>query len=258
MNQWFSVNKMTVNVSKCTILPFGKTITATEIDELEGLAGEIDIEDKFKYLGVSIDKRLNFHSNIASIQRRLAKFNGLVYKARYCFSRKALLRFYQAYAKPIILCGLLVYGGTRHSDLNEILLMQKRIIRTIFFRKRSDTVSDLFMKHERETVFELYIEEIFKETLYQIYGFSTIRSLDLQNQAFLRTTRSEIAGLIRPHFSRTVTAKNSSAGRVTKCYNFSMKNDLLPSFEYNVHKIMLKKVHNEFQRTVHPWQRNNF
>ena len=252
MNQWFSVNKMTVNVSKCTILPFGKTITATEIDELEGLAGEIDIVDKLKYLGVSIDKRLNFHSHIASIQKRLAKFNGLVYKARYCFSRKALLRFYQAYAKPIILYGLLIYGGTRHSVLNEILLMQKRIIRTIFFRKRSDTVSDLFMKHKIETVFELYVEEIFKETLFQIYGFSTIRSLDLQNQAFLRTTRSQIAGLIRPHFSRTVTAKNSLAGRVTKCYNFLMKNDLLPSFGNNIDKIMLKKVHNEFQRTVHP------
>ena len=76
------------------------------------------------------------------------------------------------------------------------------------------------MKHKIETVFELYIEEIFKETLYQIYGFSTIRSLDLQNQAFLWTTRSQIAGLIRPHFSRSVTAKNSLAGRVTKCYNF--------------------------------------
>ena len=35
MNQWFRVNKMTVNVSKCTISPFGKTIFATEIDELE-------------------------------------------------------------------------------------------------------------------------------------------------------------------------------------------------------------------------------
>ena len=141
MNQWFSVNKLTVNVSKCTMLPYGKTKTATEIDDLEGIAGEIDIVDKFKYLGVSIDKRLNFHSHIASIQKRLAEFDSLLYKARYCFSRKALLRFYQAYAKPIILYGLLIYGGTRYSVLNEILLMQKRFIRTIFFRKRSDTVS---------------------------------------------------------------------------------------------------------------------
>ena len=59
-----------------------------EIVELESLAGEMDIVDKFKYLGVSIDNRLNFHSHIASIQKRSAKFNGLVYKARYCFSRK--------------------------------------------------------------------------------------------------------------------------------------------------------------------------
>ena len=100
----------------------------------------------------------------------------------------------------------------------------------------------MFLKHKIETVFELYIEEIFKETLYQIYGFSTIRSLDLQNQAFLRTTRSQIAGIIRPHFSRTVTATNSLAGRVTKCYNFLMKNDQVPSFENNVDKIMPKKL----------------
>ena len=65
-----------------------------------------------------------------------------------------------------ILYGLLIYGGTRHSVLNEILIIQIGTIRTIFFRKRSDTVSDLFMKHKIETVFELYFEEIFKETLY--------------------------------------------------------------------------------------------
>ena len=160
---------------------------------------------------------------------------------------KALSRFYQAYAKPIILYGLLINGGTRHSVLNEILLRQKRFIRTIYFRKRSYTVFDLFMKHKIETVFELYTEEILKKTLYQIYGFSTFISLDLQNQVFLRTTRSRFAGLIRPHFSRTVTAKNSLAGRVTKCYNFLMKNDLLSSFENNVDKIMLKKFIKNFK-----------
>ena len=175
MKQWFSVNKMTVNVSKCTILPFGKSITASEIDELESLAGEIDIVDKFKYLGVSIDKRLNFHSQIASIQKRLAKFNGLVFKARYCFSRKALLRFYQAYAKPIILYGLLKYGGTRHSVQNEILLLQKRNIRTIFFRKRSDTFSDLFMKHKKKQSLNFTLKK-YSKRLY--IKFMVFRQLD--------------------------------------------------------------------------------
>ena len=60
MNKGVSVDKMTVNASKRTILPFEKKVTPEEIDELEGLASELDIVDKFKYLGVSIDKRMNF------------------------------------------------------------------------------------------------------------------------------------------------------------------------------------------------------
>ena len=43
----------------------------------------------------------------------------------------------------------------------------------------------------------------------QNYGFLTIRSLDFQNQAFQQTTRSQNDGLFRPHFARTITAKNS-------------------------------------------------
>ena len=39
---------MTANVSKCTISSFGKTMAPTQIDELEGLADEIDIVEKFK------------------------------------------------------------------------------------------------------------------------------------------------------------------------------------------------------------------
>ena len=44
--------------------------------------------------------------------------------------------------------------------------MQKLIIRTIFLRKkRIDTVSDLLMKHNIETVSELFEEKFFEGTL---------------------------------------------------------------------------------------------
>ena len=48
MNPWFFVNKMTINVSKCAVSPFGKAIVPTEFNELEGLAFETDIVDKLK------------------------------------------------------------------------------------------------------------------------------------------------------------------------------------------------------------------
>ena len=89
------------------MLPFGKPISKIEVNTFNGLAGDMQIVDKCRYSGVSIDQRLNFNSHVASLQKQLAKFNRLLFKARYCFTRKVLLRFYEAYAKPIISYGLL-------------------------------------------------------------------------------------------------------------------------------------------------------
>ena len=171
----------------------------------------------------------------------MAKFNELLFKARYCFSRKVLLRFYGAYAKPIISYGLLIYGCTRESVLKQIHLMQKRIMRTIFFKKREESVSELFIKHKVSTIYELYLEGNFKETIYQIYGWSTIKYLDFENQTLQRFTRSQCAGLLRPHFTRVTTGKDSLFNRITKCYNFLMKNDLLSEFGKSVDKTSLER-----------------
>ena len=76
------------------------------------------------------------------------------------------------------------------------------------------------MKHNLETVYELYVEEIVEETLIQNYGFSSLKSKDILNQAFQRTTRSRNAGVLRLHSTRTITAKNALAGKGLKCYNF--------------------------------------
>ena len=50
---------MTINVFKITILPLEKqkTLAPTEFDELEGLAGDFDVDVKFRFLGVSFEKK---------------------------------------------------------------------------------------------------------------------------------------------------------------------------------------------------------
>ena len=172
-----------------------------------------------------------------------------------CYSKHAtvspgkfFLRFYEAYSKPIISYGLLIYGCTRDSVLKQIHLMRKRIKTTIFSKKREKSVSELFFKHKISTIYEIYLEEIFNKTIYQIYGWSTIKSLDCENQTVQRFTRSQCAGLLRPHFSRVTTGKNSLSNRITKCYNFLMKNDLVPKIEKSVDKTSLKRFILNFKK----------
>ena len=56
MNIWFSNNKMTVGVAKCSILPFGKPLSKIEVNMFNGLAGDMQIVDKFRYLMLVLTK----------------------------------------------------------------------------------------------------------------------------------------------------------------------------------------------------------
>ena len=56
--------------------------------------------------------------------------------------------------------------------LNKILLVQKRILRTIFFRRKFDQITEKFSEYNIDTVFELFLDTVFKEVIYQILGKS--------------------------------------------------------------------------------------
>ena len=67
----------------------------------------------FKYLGVFIDKLLNFDLHIEHIGKKLAKFNGMLFPARKFFSKTFLLQMYNSYVKPMISYGILAYGSAK-------------------------------------------------------------------------------------------------------------------------------------------------
>ena len=65
--------------------------------------------------------------------KKSTKFCGIVWKARYVFSKQQMLRFYKAYVNPTITYGFLINGNTSQSHLTEIMKLQKRILRAVFF-----------------------------------------------------------------------------------------------------------------------------
>ena len=78
-----------------------------------------------------------------------------------------LLRFYLAYVVPIISYGLLIYGCTSKTNLENVLLFQKRILRTIFFKQKFEHITSKFKEFGLETVHEIYLNQLFKETIFQ-------------------------------------------------------------------------------------------
>ena len=127
--RWFEEHKLTINDKKSSFMNLRKR----EYLNKDFLVKNVQNVNKITYLGIIIDHKLNYKSHVEKIAKQMSKFCGVLYKARYYFTKNQLLLFYESYAKSVITYGLIVHGCTTKTNLNEIFNLQKRIFRAIFF-----------------------------------------------------------------------------------------------------------------------------
>ena len=117
-----------------------------------------------KYLGLRIDAKLSFISHIENDKKKLSKQCGTVSKMRHFAPRSKLISYYSSNVIPIIQYGV-VYGCCSYSSLLPLFMLQKKVLKFISFRRKSDSCSDLFLKHGFLSVYELQIYELLKFVL---------------------------------------------------------------------------------------------
>ena len=67
---------------------------------------------------------------------------------------------------PIISYSLLEGGSTNKTNLEKVYWFQKRILRTIFFKQKFEHITSKFNELGFETVHEIYLNQLFKETIF--------------------------------------------------------------------------------------------
>ena len=157
IDDWCANNKLTVHPSKCKLQQFGKK--HIELKEIKLGGKKLDYTTNFKYLGVLLDCELNFSDQIESVCTKLRKFNGIMYRARTCFSKYHLLRFYSAYIIPIMSYGLIAYGCGAKSNMDKKILVQKKNLRTTFFKRKYDHITNVFIEYNIHTVFDFFFSD---------------------------------------------------------------------------------------------------
>ena len=121
---------------------------------------EIEGVDSFNFLGIEIDKHLNWTSHINRAACKISKTIGVLNKLKHTFPGSILVTIYTS----LILChlnyGLLVWGY----NLSRITKLQKRAIRVITCSKYNAHSEPLF-----KNVHLLKIEDIFKVQQLKFY-----------------------------------------------------------------------------------------
>ena len=99
------------------------------------------------FLGVILDEHLTWKSHIAQTSRKMSKSVGIIKKASFYLHTRALVMLYYSLVYPYMQYCILVWGSTYPSNLNRIVLLQKRLIRIVYKASYDAHTQPFFKEH---------------------------------------------------------------------------------------------------------------
>ena len=159
VSDWLNNNRLIINLSKTKLM----MISPNRIAHLPSITfegTELEWVNEIKYLGVYIDSKLNFNSQLKYVSGRLSKLNGVIYSMSNFTPRDTLLNIYFSLVYPVIIQSIIIWGGVSENKLNKIATKQNKIIRQVYgieeYRNRNLPTSQLYKELKILKVNDIY------------------------------------------------------------------------------------------------------
>ena len=129
---WLVSNKLTLNTVKSK---FMVVTNKKSIPKLSIKVNDIPLKtcDSYKYLGVTIDKNLDWKSHVKYISTKIFKACGALAKIRNCVRIDVLKNVYHALVHSYLLYGILVWGHAAPSVLKPLEILANKAIRIMTY-----------------------------------------------------------------------------------------------------------------------------
>ena len=99
---------------------------------------------KIKFLGVMLDNKVNWKDHINYISGKVSRGIGMILKARWYLTKKALMTLYYSFVYPYLTYCNHIWGSTSPTNLMKLQKLQNRIIRIICNTNRRDHVRPMY------------------------------------------------------------------------------------------------------------------
>lgn len=128
--------------------------------EIEAGLPELKKEESTKYLGIVIDENLTWQNHIDQLCKKLSSGTYVIRRTKQTSGSNTAKIAYFALFESHLRYGLAVWGGTASSNLERVLVQQKRAIRCLAGLNYLDTCRESFKEMKILTVVALYIREV--------------------------------------------------------------------------------------------------
>ena len=185
VSSWLAANKLSLNVKKSNFLHFHYGRSQKKKLEIKINGTLVEEKDSTKYLGVFIDNKLTWKTQIQHIKTKLARGIGMMSKIRYYVDEACLLKMFFSFVQSHINYNVVNWSCARNATLKPLETKLKNAVRILSFAKTMyDHTDPLFKQHD---IFPFkkhvtYRKAIFMWKVAHGYTQDTISNLFTRNQ----------------------------------------------------------------------------
>ena len=116
----------------------------------------IDLVESTTFLGLFIDNKLSWKKHTTYLCKLLSRNIGIINKFKLTFPSNILLDLYCTLILPYLNYGILAWGNSSRSQMDRLLLLQKRIMRIICNENWLAHTDQLFHSKKVLKIHDLY------------------------------------------------------------------------------------------------------
>ena len=150
VHDWLLANRLSVHYTdktKFMLIHRSNLKNGTDLSmNFELRMGDHTIErtDKYKYLGIMVDDRLNWKIQINRLCKKLSSVCGILSKVRHYLDRKSLMLIYNSLFDSRMKYGILGWGTAPEQSLSKVRVLQNRAVRFITFSSFRSSAAPLY------------------------------------------------------------------------------------------------------------------
>ena len=256
--EWLTANKLTLNVKKSNFIIFHPhqkkidyQVNLQIFDNDSKTYFPLEQKSYVKYLGVLIDSNLSWKYHIGHITSKISKTIGIIARLRYYVPTSVLLTIYRSLIFPYLSYGIVVWGHAAQTYINQILVLQKRALRLIYFASYRSHAIPLFVSSNTIPVNMLYFKSIsilMHDVFNKLTPCNISNLFNCSNDMHNYNTRFSLAGNYHIKYARCNQQLKSFSRQGAKIWN-SIPQELrkLPKcvFKKNIQNRLLQALMEE-------------
>ena len=147
VSEWLNSNKLILNTNKTQYMMHHSLMSHPDPTEIRLNDTIINHVNEAKFLGLIIDNKLTWKTQINEIIIKRSKMTGILYRVRNNITTKCLKQIYFCLVYPYLTYCSAIWGGAYGTLIDHIFISQKKLVRIMFSKKSYDHTHPTFKEH---------------------------------------------------------------------------------------------------------------